>query len=110
MRFRLGNEIKKGKYWEEEDKRVYKLCGRDGDVKTCVEEMQRMKEEGGGWEWVLGKRERVRDGQKKQKWKERKKREETRMRRKRRERGSGEREREKEWEKGGNVGRTKDEK
>lgn len=39
MRFRLGNEIKKGKYWEEEDKRVYKLCGRDGDVKTCVEEM-----------------------------------------------------------------------
>jgi len=26
-RFRLGNEVKEGRYWEEEDKKVCRLCG-----------------------------------------------------------------------------------
>lgn len=39
MRFKLGNEIKEGKYWKEKDRRVYELCERNRDVKTYVEEM-----------------------------------------------------------------------
>jgi len=26
-RFRLGNEIREGRYWEEEEKKVCRLCG-----------------------------------------------------------------------------------
>jgi len=36
-RFRLGNEVKEGKYWEEEEKRKCWLCGGGrGDVGACM--------------------------------------------------------------------------
>ncbi|KAL6257812.1 hypothetical protein P5V15_011402 [Pogonomyrmex californicus] len=47
-RFRLGNEMREGRYWEEKKKRICRLCG--GGIKTWehIWEECRMWKEGGG--------------------------------------------------------------
>jgi len=57
-RFRLGNEVKGGRYWEEEDERRCRLCGGEEETWEHVWEGCRTWKEGGCWQeavgWVLG--------------------------------------------------------
>ncbi|XP_067217103.1 LINE-1 retrotransposable element ORF2 protein [Linepithema humile] len=58
-RFRLGNEVREGRYWEEEEKRRCRLCGGERETWEHVwEECREWKEGGGSWQeavgWVLG--------------------------------------------------------
>lgn len=54
-RFRLGNEIREGRYWEEERKRVCRIC--EGEIETR-EHVWESCGEWKGWQeavkWVLG--------------------------------------------------------
>jgi len=59
-RFRLGNEMKEGKYLEEEEKRRYRICG--WEEKTWKHVMKVCMMEG---EW--GKRKNIKDTRRK--WK-----------------------------------------
>jgi len=59
-RFRLGNEVQERKYWEEEGKKMCRLCG-GGEMETWEHIWERCREwsgEGGSWNeavlWVLG--------------------------------------------------------
>jgi len=57
VRFRLGNEMKEGRYWEEEDKRMCRLCG--GEIESWEhvwEECRMWKEKGNkSWQEVYGR-------------------------------------------------------
>ncbi|EZA50331.1 hypothetical protein X777_11275 [Ooceraea biroi] len=58
-RFRLGNEVRDGNYWEEEEKRRCRLCGVKKESWEHVwEECRNWKVGGGSWQdavcWVLG--------------------------------------------------------
>lgn len=35
-RFKLGNEMREGRYWGEEEERRCRMCGGGGVVETCV--------------------------------------------------------------------------
>jgi len=66
-RFRLGSEVKKGRYWEDEERRKCRLCENEEETwKYVWERCRRWREGGGGWQegvgWVLGE-----DG-KKERW------------------------------------------
>lgn len=55
MRFRLGNEILEGRYWEEENKKICRLCrGGIGDMGARVEEVQDVERRGRGWQKACG--------------------------------------------------------
>lgn len=43
MRFRLGSEVREGRYWVEEERKVCRLCGGE------MERWERMWEEYGNW-------------------------------------------------------------
>jgi len=45
-RFRLGNEVKEGRYWEERREKLCRLCGNE------VETWEHMWEE--CWSWMEG--------------------------------------------------------
>lgn len=58
-RFRMGNEVKERRYWEEEKKKLCRLC--EGEVETWEHVWERCrdwKEGGGSWQeavnWILG--------------------------------------------------------
>lgn len=58
-RARLGNEMREDRYWEEEDKRVCRLCGgAEESWKHVWEVCREWKEGGGAWQeavdWMLG--------------------------------------------------------
>jgi len=57
VRFRLGNEMKEGRYWEEEDKRMCRLCGGEIESWEHVWEECRMWKERGNksWQEVYGR-------------------------------------------------------
>jgi len=65
VRFRLGNEMKEGRYWEEEDKRMCKLCGGGIESWEHVWEECRMWKEMGSrsWQEVYGGRILGEDGE-----------------------------------------------
>lgn len=50
MRFRIGNEMRENKYWKEEKKRIYMLCGRERENhgSTCGRDIENGKKEGRG--------------------------------------------------------------
>lgn len=55
-RFRLGNEVREGRYWEEEEKRICRLC--EGQIESCQHVWKRCREwqEGGGsWQEIVGR-------------------------------------------------------
>lgn len=52
-RFRLGSEMKKGRYWEGEKKRRYKICGWEKESWGHVVEMCMGEGIGGGKEEIL---------------------------------------------------------
>jgi hypothetical protein len=58
-RFRLGNEMREGEYWEKEEERSCRLCGSEEETWEHVwERCREWKEGGGSWQeavkWVLG--------------------------------------------------------
>jgi len=59
-RFRLGNEVKEGRYWEEEKEKLCRLCGYEVETWEHVWEECKSWKEGTGesWQeacsWVLG--------------------------------------------------------
>ncbi|EZA52484.1 hypothetical protein X777_08600 [Ooceraea biroi] len=58
-RFRLGNEVKEGRYWEGEEKKRCRLCGMEKESWEHIwEECRRWTVGGGSWQgavsWVLG--------------------------------------------------------
>ncbi|KYN11576.1 hypothetical protein ALC57_16268, partial [Trachymyrmex cornetzi] len=55
-RFRLGNEVKEGKYWEEEEERKCRLCGSGRETWEHIWEGCRAWKmgEGGSWQEVMG--------------------------------------------------------
>lgn len=50
-RFRLGNEMREGWYWEEEERRTCRLCGRGRESWEHVWENCRTWKEGEGGSW-----------------------------------------------------------
>jgi len=54
----LGNEVKGGRYWEEEDERRCRLCGGEEKTWEHVWKDCRTWKEGGCWQeavgWILG--------------------------------------------------------
>jgi len=48
VRFKLGNETKEGRYWEEEDKRFCRLCEREEETWEHILERCRDWKEGWG--------------------------------------------------------------
>lgn len=63
-RVRLGSEMREGKYLEDEQKRLCRLCGAEMETWEHVGERCREWREGQGcWQeamgWVLGKKERA---------------------------------------------------
>jgi len=59
IRFRLGNEMRGGRYWEEEKDRLCRLCGNGEETwEHTWEECRRWREGGGGeesWQEVCGR-------------------------------------------------------
>lgn len=67
-RFRLGNEMREGRYWESEDERACRICGREeeswehvlercvdgGNVHEREEVLKVLNESGKGYEWMKG--------------------------------------------------------
>lgn len=51
MRFRLGNEMRKGRYWKEQSRREYRLCGKCLKTWEHVWEECRRWREGGEGSW-----------------------------------------------------------
>lgn len=51
-RFRLGNEIREGKYWEEKEKKVCRLCGIEKETWEGCREWSKGK---GSWQKVVGR-------------------------------------------------------
>lgn len=54
IRFRLGNEMKESTYWEEEEKKMCRLC--EGEIETWEHAWERCREwknGGGGWQEVI---------------------------------------------------------
>lgn len=59
MRFRLGNEMREGRYWEKEERRRCRLCeGEEETWEHVWERCREWREGGGSWQeavrWVLG--------------------------------------------------------
>ncbi|KYN14632.1 hypothetical protein ALC57_13162 [Trachymyrmex cornetzi] len=56
-RFRLGNEVKEGRYWEEEEERKCRLCGSGWETWEHIWEGCRAWKmgEGGSWQEVVGR-------------------------------------------------------
>lgn len=55
FRFRLGNKIKEGRYWEEKQKRQYRLCEAEMETQKHVwEKCREWREEQGSWQEALG--------------------------------------------------------
>jgi len=50
-RFRLGNEMREGKYWEGEERRSCRICGDRLELWEHVWEECRLWREGGGGTW-----------------------------------------------------------
>ncbi|KYN08221.1 hypothetical protein ALC62_00796 [Cyphomyrmex costatus] len=67
-RFRMGNEMRRGRYWEDEERRVCRVCGAEEEtwdhvLKRCAKWKEDEKEMsledildegGGGDEWIRG--------------------------------------------------------
>jgi len=54
-RFRLGNEMREGRYWEEEENRLCRLCGAEMETWEHVwERCRRWREEDSSWQEVAG--------------------------------------------------------
>lgn len=81
-RYRLGNEMREGRYWENENKRGCRLCGGDMETWEHMWEDCRSWKEGGGGSWqeiygrVLGEEGEGKSWmreveEKRRKWKER---------------------------------------
>lgn len=54
VRFRLDNEMKKGKYWKSEKERRCRMCGGSGDVGACMEWVYGRSSEETWWEKERG--------------------------------------------------------
>jgi len=52
IRFRLGNEVREGWYWEKVEKRGCRICGREELWERC---MRGREWEEVGWQEVVGK-------------------------------------------------------
>lgn len=63
-RFRLGNEVKEGRYWEEKEKRLCRRC--EGEIESWEHIWERCNNRGGEkkstWQeevgWILGEKEK----------------------------------------------------
>lgn len=58
-RFRLGNEVREGSYWEAEEKKECRTCESEREIWEHVwERCRKWKNGGGSWQeavgWVLG--------------------------------------------------------
>jgi len=65
-RFRLGNEMREGRYWEEEEKGICRLCEEEETWEHTWERCRDWGEGEGSWQearsWVLGEGERGNGG------------------------------------------------
>ncbi|XP_076656124.1 uncharacterized protein LOC143360857 [Halictus rubicundus] len=53
-RYRLGNDMRGGKYWLEEEKKVCRVCGWEEETWEHVWEMCIGGDEGRGWQGMVG--------------------------------------------------------
>lgn len=55
IRFKLRNEMREGRYWEEKQKRQYRLCEAEMETwKHVWEKYREWKVEQGSWQEALG--------------------------------------------------------
>lgn len=56
MRFRLGNEIGESNYWEEEDKRICRVCEGETETWEWDAGMGEVEDWGKSWQEMAGRR------------------------------------------------------